>query len=54
MVVFSSAGDLLTAERADNVVERILETLKTDGDTRVHGGGGLPMVRSRQRSVSRA
>ena len=39
MVVFSSAGDLLTAERADNVVDRIFETLKSDGDTRVHGGG---------------
>ncbi|MGI8613661.1 MAG: DUF4365 domain-containing protein [Nocardioidaceae bacterium] len=39
MGLFASAGDLLTVDGADNVVDRILDTLKTGGDTRMHGGG---------------
>lgn len=39
MGVLASAGDLLTKTTADNVVDRILETLRTEGDVRRHGGG---------------
>ncbi len=37
MAVLSQAGDLLTPGAADNVVQRIIDLLNTDGAVRVHG-----------------
>ena len=37
LAVLAAAGDLLTHEAADKVVDRILELLKVDGSVRVHG-----------------
>lgn len=37
MAVLSQAGDLLHPEAADNVVQRILDLLNTEGAVRVHG-----------------
>lgn len=39
MAVLAKAGDLLGPKAADNVVERILDLLATDGDVRVHASG---------------
>jgi hypothetical protein len=39
MGVFAAAGDLLTSKGANKVVDRVLNTLRTDGDTRTHGRG---------------
>jgi len=38
MAVLAAGGDLLSGKAADHVVARILDTLKTDGDVRTHGG----------------
>lgn len=39
MAVLAEAGDLLQSKAADEVVERIIVLLETEGDVRVHGGG---------------
>ena len=38
IAVLSKAGDLLDANAADHVVQRILDLLKNDEPVRVHGG----------------
>lgn len=37
MAVLAAAGDLLTHEAADKVVDRVLDLLRVDGHVRVHG-----------------